>query len=372
MLGVFWGLLSQWGDKTNEEVRVEETTEPEKPVKLAKTLNPSQKLAQAWVNNEVSHHVIIKNYDLVRKNESLSIVLDRNGISPVDIHHLSRSLKGVFDVRTVRPGREVILERDRKTGLLHSFTYTFRGENGAPSKAIARRLSKVANDDNAPRFKAVIEDTPIITKPVSLSGKVQSTLYESLIDAGGNAYLVNRFADVFNWDIDFYREVQNGDTFKVITEKKYANGEFVGFGRVVAAEYVNLGRELRGYYFESQDEKVRGYFDNDGYLFISGRNKDLIISGGYNVYPKEIEDIINQHELVLESAVFGIPNDDLGEVPIAAIVMKNNSTDLNDLKDFLKKHLVKYKIPYKYILLDELPKNVMGKVQKNTLKEKYS
>ena len=115
-----------------------------------------------------------------------------------------------------------------------------------------------------------------------------------------------------------------------------------------------------------------GYFDNDGYLFISGRNKDLIISGGYNVYPKEIEDIINQHELVLESAVFGIPNDDLGEVPIAAIVMKNKFTDLNDLKDFLKKHLVKYKIPYKYILLDELPKNVMGKVQKNTLKEKYS
>ena len=87
---------------------------------------------------------------------------------------------------------------------------------------------------------------------------------------------------------------------------------------------------------------------------------------------KEIEDIINQHELVLESAVFGIPNEDLGEVPIAAIVMKNNSTDLNDLKDFLKKHLAKYKIPNKYILLDELPKNVMGKVQKNTLKEKYS
>ena len=52
--------------------------------------------------------------------------------------------------------------------------------------------------------------------------------------------------------------------------------------------------------------------------------------------------------------------------------MKNKFTDLNDLKDFLKKHLVKYKIPNKYILLDELPKNVMGKVQKNTLKEKYS
>ena len=264
LLGIFWGLLSQWGDKSNESAKVVETTESQEPAKPPKALNPSQKLAQTWVNNEASHNVIITNYDLVRKNESLSIVLDRNGISPVDIHHLSRSLKGVFDVRTVRPGREVILERDRKTGLLSSFTYTFRGENGAPSKAIARRLPNISKDENAPRFKALIEDTPIITKSVSLSGKVQSTLYESLIDAGGNAYLVNRFADVFNWDIDFYREVQNGDTFKVITEKKYANGEFVGFGKVVAAEYVNLGRELRGYYFESQDEKVRGYFDNDG------------------------------------------------------------------------------------------------------------
>ena len=55
--------------------------------------------------------------------------------------------------------------------------------------------------------------------------------------------------------------------------------------------------------------------------YISGRNKDLIISGGYNVYPKEIEDVINENENVIESAVFGIPNDDLGEVPIAAIVM---------------------------------------------------
>ena len=264
LLGIFWGLLSQWGNKSDEDVQLVEPSAPIEPVRPVQALNPSQKLAQAWVNNEDRYNVIIKNYDLVRKNESLSIVLDRNGISPLDIHHLSRSLKGVFDVRTVRPGREVILERESKTGLLRSFTYTFRGENGAPAKAVARRLAKIADDENAPRFKAVIEATPITTKPVSLSGKVQSTLYESLINAGGNAYLVNRFADVFNWDIDFYREVQNGDTFKVITEKKYANGEFVGFGKVVAAEYVNLGRELRGYYFESNDEKVKGYFDNDG------------------------------------------------------------------------------------------------------------
>ena len=106
---------------------------------------------------------------------------------------------------------------EHASGALQSFTYHFRGETGAPAKVVARRLAKMPKDENALRFKAVIGSC---TKPVSLSGEVKSTLYESLINAGGNAYLVNRFADVFNWDIDFYREVQNGDTFKVITEKE--------------------------------------------------------------------------------------------------------------------------------------------------------
>ena len=115
-----------------------------------------------------------------------------------------------------------------------------------------------------------------------------------------------------------------------------------------------------------------GHFDKDGYLFISGRNKDLIISGGFNVYPKEIEDVINQHKSVIESAVFGIKDHDLGEVPIAAVVMINNNTEIKDLSIFVENNLVKYKTPKKYIVLNELPKNVMGKVQKNILKDKYS
>ena len=264
LLGIFWGLLSQCDNQSEEVTATVEKPNVVQPVVPQYSPNPSQSLAQSWVNKRSKASVSIQNYDVVRKNESLSIVLDRNGISPSDIHHLSRSLRGVFDVRAVRPGREVVLEREHASGALQSFTYHFRGETGAPAKVVARRLAKMPKDENALRFKAVIEETPIVTKPVSLSGEVKSTLYESLINAGGNAYLVNRFADVFNWDIDFYREVQNGDTFKVITEKKFANGEFVGFGRVVAAEYVNLGRQLRGYYFESSDKKVAGYFDNDG------------------------------------------------------------------------------------------------------------
>ena len=115
-----------------------------------------------------------------------------------------------------------------------------------------------------------------------------------------------------------------------------------------------------------------GYFDDDGYLYISGRNKDLIISGGYNIYPKEIEDVINENENVIESAVFGIPDNDLGEIPVAAIVMYQKDNKLENIKSYLKKNLVRYKIPKDYLVLDELPKNIMGKVQKNILKEKYN
>ena len=115
-----------------------------------------------------------------------------------------------------------------------------------------------------------------------------------------------------------------------------------------------------------------GYFDDDGYLYISGRNKDLIISGGYNIYPKEIEDVINENENVIESAVFGIPDNDLGEIPVAAIVMYQKDNKLENIKSYLEKNLVRYKIPKDYFVLDELPKNVMGKVQKNILKEKYN
>tara|TARA_Y100001954_G_scaffold237874_1_gene303099 strand:- start:3454 stop:4806 length:1353 start_codon:yes stop_codon:yes gene_type:complete len=269
LLGVFWGLLSQWGAKSEstpdaQKAASEEKTVAPTPPKIVYQDNAAQDLALALIQNGRHAQTPLKSYDRVGRNESLSVVLDRNGIDSLDVHHLSRSLKGVFDVRTVRPGRVVVLERESNSGKLLSFTYRYRGENGAPAKAVATRLPNKKHGAPEPWFKAETIATPVTTQPVVLVGKVKSTLYQSLIDAGGNAYLVNRFADVFTWDIDFYREVQNGDAFKVVTEKKYANGSFVGFGRVLAAEYVNQGRALRGYLYASKDEKVQGYFDEKG------------------------------------------------------------------------------------------------------------
>jgi malonyl-CoA/methylmalonyl-CoA synthetase len=112
-----------------------------------------------------------------------------------------------------------------------------------------------------------------------------------------------------------------------------------------------------------------GFKDESGYVYIVGRSKDLIISGGYNVYPKEIEALIDQVEEVEESAVIGLADTDLGESVTAIIVLKPSQT-LDELKliQDLKKKIANYKVPKRVYFVSELPRNAMGKVQKNELR----
>ena len=115
-----------------------------------------------------------------------------------------------------------------------------------------------------------------------------------------------------------------------------------------------------------------GRIDEDGYLYIVGRNKDLIISGGYNIYPKEIELVLDDQPEVLESAVIGVPHPDFGETVLGVIVAKpGQSPDLDAMMDAISSALARFKHPRKLVLLDELPRNTMGKVQKNILRGQY-
>ncbi len=115
-----------------------------------------------------------------------------------------------------------------------------------------------------------------------------------------------------------------------------------------------------------------GKIDTDGYVHIVGRSKDLIITGGYNVYPKEIEILIDDMEGVYESAVIGVPHNDFGETVVAAVVL-NQGFILTQEKilELLSPTLARFKQPRKIIIVKELPRNAMGKVQKNMLRLKY-
>jgi malonyl-CoA/methylmalonyl-CoA synthetase len=115
-----------------------------------------------------------------------------------------------------------------------------------------------------------------------------------------------------------------------------------------------------------------GKVDERGYVTIVGRSKDLIISGGYNVYPAEIEGYINDMPGVAESAVIGVPHADFGEVGVAVIIAKPGATVEPDrVIAELKAKLANFKIPKRCFVVSELPRNTMGKVQKNLLREQY-
>ena len=115
-----------------------------------------------------------------------------------------------------------------------------------------------------------------------------------------------------------------------------------------------------------------GFIDDQGYLQIVGRNKDLIISGGYNIYPKEIELILNDQPGVLESAVIGVPHADFGESVVGVLVPdKSGLLDLEKVADSVAASLAKFKQPRRFVIVDTLPRNAMGKVQKNILRETH-
>jgi malonyl-CoA/methylmalonyl-CoA synthetase len=122
-------------------------------------------------------------------------------------------------------------------------------------------------------------------------------------------------------------------------------------------------------YFNTGDV---GFFDDDGYLSIVGRSKDLIITGGYNVYPKEIESLIDELPGVMESAVIGIPHPDFGEAVVAVVVARSGAVLIEqDIIHALKNSIANFKVPKRVHVVNELPRNTMGKVQKNLLRDHY-
>lgn len=115
-----------------------------------------------------------------------------------------------------------------------------------------------------------------------------------------------------------------------------------------------------------------GKRDEDGYIHIVGRSKDLIISGGYNIYPKEIELLLDEQEAILESAVIGVPHPDFGEGVVAVVVPQSDTFDASASLAELKSKLARFKQPKRLEIVKELPRNTMGKVQKNVLRDQFA
>lgn len=162
---------------------------------------------------------------------------------------------------------------------------------------------------------------------------------------------------------------------KVVDE----NGEEVPVGEV--GELIVRGPNVMKGYYKMPEETAaairNGWLytgdlarrDEEGYFYIVDRKKDMIIVGGYNVYPREVEEVLYSHTGIVEAAVVGFPDPNFGEAVHAYVVLKDHDTKVEDIQAYCAKHIVKYKIPTVIEIIDELPKNTTGKILRRSLKE---
>ena len=152
----------------------------------------------------------------------------------------------------------------------------------------------------------------------------------------------------------------------------------------VGLVYVRNGQTMQGYLHDAEatHQSLRGdwmttedlgYMDADGYLFLAGRERDMVKSGGMNVYPVEIEEVLLRHPMVTEVAVIGLPDPEWGERIVAVVVPRQaDSFNAADVEGFARSHLAGFKIPRRWEVVADLPRNNTGKVMKKELRERFA
>ena len=163
-------------------------------------------------------------------------------------------------------------------------------------------------------------------------------------------------------DADPDQEVSRGDIGEILLSSPCVMREY--WNRPAATEQSLRAADGTTWYYTGD----LGYRDDDGYLYVVDRKDDLIVSGGENIYPAEVEDVLFGHEAVTEAAVVGEPNDEWGEQVVAYVVGEDVSADELDAFIRASDHLADFKRPRKYTFVDDLPKNPSGKVQKFKLR----
>jgi fatty-acyl-CoA synthase len=179
---------------------------------------------------------------------------------------------------------------------------------------------------------------------------------EDLRDAPGTAGRPPRNTIVKIYDED-EKELPAGETGRIFVGSDSSFEGYTGGG----------GKEQIDGLLSSGDV---GYFDEDGRLFVAGRDDDMIVSGGENVFPREVEDLLSEHETIAEVAVIGVDDEKFGQRLKAFVVAANGKEPSEeDLKGHVKENLARYKVPREIVFLEELPRNATGKVLKRELRE---
>jgi len=182
----------------------------------------------------------------VAKNETLGKVLKKSGLSAAETDEVIRSLSGVVDFKKIRPGQTFKIER---------------GPDGRV-KLFELELSKIqkvrSERQQTGELVGKADDTQTRLELRSVTGTIDSSLYAAIKNSGETAALVDFFVDVFAYDIDFYNDTFDGDTFRVVVEKRYKDQEFIQYGRILAAEYKGKAGTFKTFFWNGK------YYDEGG------------------------------------------------------------------------------------------------------------
>lgn len=228
----------------------------------------------------------------VKQGHSISQVLSGVGIGKAEIKSLTRSVKGVYDLSTIKPGKilSIWLTRDDPSSI--------------------RRLTYEINDkrylDVSRHHGSFLARTRTLERDIryeNMQGRIAGSLYGSAVAGGLNPEIVMKLTDIFSHDINFFTDIQPGDTYSVLYEKYYVKDRFKGYGRVVAAGFVNQGKKYVAVYYNNERRGIQGYYDAKG----NPIDKKLFLKAPLNY--RRISSVYSRHR---KHPIFGVVRPHLG------------------------------------------------------------
>ena len=189
--------------------------------------------------------------ETIQRGITLSDILFAYDFSPADIHKLRQEVKPVYDLAKIKAGNKFRVFTSEE-GEVQSLEYNI--DNG--------KYLTIQKDQDT--YRAEIKEFEYDLKLKMIWGKIEDILISAITDQGEKANLAISLAEIFAWDIDFNVDIRKGDSFKVLFEKKYLDGQFVGYRNVIAAEFTNLGKTFQAFRFTYSDTKASDYFDFEG------------------------------------------------------------------------------------------------------------
>lgn len=189
--------------------------------------------------------------EVIRRGTTLTDILKPYNLSTAEIHALIKDVKPVYDLAKIRAGQELRIFSSPE-GDFFSLEYDIDEGNYLHIKK------------KEGTYGAEIKKTPYDIRVKAIWGIIEENLIFAVRDKNEGVILALNLAELFAWDIDFYADLRRGDSFKIIFEKKYLNGEFVGYENILAAEFVNQGRKFLAFRYTYPDTKGSDYFDLEG------------------------------------------------------------------------------------------------------------